>query len=97
MVLLSLYSLRIAVWARLVQTINMQQKSNFLNNHTMTASGLNERGMQTRIAYLKLEQERLEEEVGQLRVAVQIYTEVVRRQALAAGGQESKDIPIWVG
>jgi len=74
----------------------MQQKSNFLNQ-TMMAGAPNERGMQTRIAYLKLEQERLEEEVGQLRVAVQIYTEVVRRQALAAGGQESKDTPIWVG
>jgi hypothetical protein len=75
----------------------MQQRSNFLNSQTTTTSVGSERGIQTRIAYLKLEQERLEEEVGQLRVAVEIYTEVVRRQALAAGGQESKDIPLWVG
>jgi hypothetical protein len=75
----------------------MQQRSNFLNSQTTTNSVGSERGIMTRIAYLKLEQERLEEEVGQLRVAVEIYTEVVRRQALAAGGQESKDIPLWVG
>ena len=75
----------------------MQQRSNFLSSQTTTTSVGSERGIMTRIAYLKLEQERLEEEVGQLRVAVEIYTEVVRRQALAAGGQESKDIPLWVG
>jgi hypothetical protein len=75
----------------------MQPRSNFLNSRTTTTSVGSERGIMTRIAYLRLEQERLEEEVGQLRVAVEIYTEVVRRQALAAGGQESKDIPLWVG
>jgi hypothetical protein len=74
----------------------MQQRSYLLNSQTMTPSVGSERGLRTRIAYLKLEQERLEEEVGQLRVAVEIYTEVVRRQALVAGRQESKDIPLWV-
>jgi hypothetical protein len=82
---------------RSLQTINMQQKSNFPNNRTMTASVPTERGIQSRIGHLKLEQERLEEEVGQLRVAVEIYTEVVRRQALAAGGQASKNAPLWLG
>jgi hypothetical protein len=77
--------------------MNMQHKNSFLNNQTNTTSASTERGVQTSIAYLRLEKERLEEEIGQLKVAVEIYTEVVRRQALAAGGQESKDVPIWVG
>jgi hypothetical protein len=79
-----------------MQTNNMQQKSNFLNNRTL-GNEPTERCLQTRIGYLKLEQQRLEEEIGQLKVAVEIYTEVVRRQALAVGGQASKNTPVWVG
>jgi hypothetical protein len=46
-----------------------------------------EQGIQARIASLKDEREQLEEEIRQLRVAVQIYTEVARRRALIASGQ----------
>ncbi|HXB74773.1 MAG TPA: hypothetical protein VNY05_41445 [Candidatus Acidoferrales bacterium] len=69
----------------------MQRKRNLLNIQTMPASPASERGIRARIASLNLERERLEEEVGQLQAAVQIYTEVVRRWALAARGQDSHD------
>ena len=79
------------LWAVWVQSINMQRKSNFLNSQTMPAKASSVRGIRAKIANLNQERDRLEEEVGQLRVAVQIYTEVVRRWALAARGQDSPD------
>jgi hypothetical protein len=69
----------------------MQRERNFLNRPTMPASVPPERGIQTQIADLEQERERLEEEVGQLQAAVEIYTEVARRWALDARQQDSPD------
>lgn len=74
--------------------MNMQQPTTFLNKQATRTSVPFENGIQARIASLKEERERLEEEIRQLRVAVQIYTEVARRRALAANG-ESKNIPLY--
>jgi hypothetical protein len=67
----------------------MERERNLLNSQTMPASSSSVREIRARIAFLALERQRLDEEVGQLQAAVQIYTEVVRRWALAARGQDS--------
>lgn len=54
-----------------------------------------ERGLQTRIANLKQERELLEEEVRQLRAAVQVYTEVARRLSATEGARDTRHIPLW--
>jgi hypothetical protein len=59
----------------------MQRGRNLLNSQTMSASSSPVREIRARIATLNLERQRLEEEVAQLKAAVQIYTEVVRRWA----------------
>ena len=51
----------------------MQRERNLLNSQTMPASASSVREIRGRIACLNLERQRLEEEVGQLKVAVQIY------------------------
>ena len=66
----------------------MQRRRKFLNRQKMPASVSPGCGIQAQIANLERERERLEEEVGQLQVAVEIYTEVVRRWALAARGYD---------
>jgi hypothetical protein len=71
----------------------MQRERNLLNSQTRPASPSSVREIRARIACLNLQRQRLEEEVGQLQVAVQIYTEVARQWALAARRQDSQATP----
>jgi cell division protein FtsB len=73
----------------------MKQQSVLLSNHTVRACATIKLGLQTRIAYLEREREQLEEEVRQLRAAIQIYAEIARRREAAADARDSKDVPLW--
>lgn len=71
-----------------------QQHPNLLHGQTIRKSVSFERGLQTRIANLKQERELLEEEVRQLRAAVQVYTEVARRLSATTGVPDTSHIPL---
>ena len=73
----------------------MQQQNNFRGTQMIDNSIPFERGIQARINSLKQEREQLEEEIRQLKVAVQIYTEVARRRAVAAGAPDTGGNPVW--
>ena len=70
------------------------QRQNDIRGIPMTNNSIPfERGIQARIHSLQQERAQLEEEIRQLKVAVQIYTEVARRRALAAGAPDPAGNP----